>query len=241
MFLSIKSRILSIIKRKINRQDIIDYIENELKVPLDHKSPVSESRYYKIGDMIIRISDHLQSKTKECVGITIIDGGAFIHIFDKIITITSLKELKFFLWSFYVFYGSKQIEAVFQSSVDIFKKKISEHDKLLKNYKRKVHVQKEELSKLNTINKNQKDEIQKLKNQIVTLHKKSVYLENINPNKKKKTTNNLASVRNKLKISDSVCEDLMDLIYKISEHLDKLPENLQSEILNMIGDYYDQK
>ena len=86
-----------------------------------------------------------------------------------------------------------------------------------------------------------REEIQNLKNQVVTLHKKNVYLNKVSPNKQQKKSQNLSSVRNKLKISDSVCEDLMEIIYKVSEHLDKLPEHLQNDILNYIGDYYDQK
>lgn len=241
MYSTFLQTIKRLFHRKIRRKDVIEYVEKELKIPLDHVSVNSKSRYYKIGDLSVRISDHLHPKATNDVGVTVIDGGVFVHIFDRIVTITSFKELKFFLWSFVTFYGNKQIEGVFQNTVDIFKNKLKTQDKLIKKYKTKIENQAGEVTRLRLVQDANREEIQNLKNQVVTLHKKNVYLNKVNPNKQQKKSQNLSSVRNKLKISDSVCEDLMEIIYKVSEHLDKLPEHLQNDILNYIGDYYDQK
>lgn len=241
MFLisSLKIYLNKIFQKKIKLEDVIDYIENKLKIQLDHKSVNSNSRYYEIGEVYLRISDHFCQKSKDTIGIAVVDDGAFIHLFNKIITVTSFKELKFFLWSFLNFYTNDQINGIFQNTLNELKKEISEKNRKINRLESKIKNQKEELSKLNLISDKNKKEIQNLKNQVVTLHKKNLYLDKVTSVKKKSPS--LASVRNKQKISEAACEDLMELIYKVSEYLDKLPEKLQGEILNYIGNYYDQK
>ena len=232
-------KIRDLFVKKITKESVTDYIENQLNLELDHLSS-ADSSYYKLGDIYIRVSDHLQNKVKSCIGVSVVEGSAIINVFNKVITCTSMKDIKFFLWSFVSFYGSDNINSIQETAFEIFRKQHYEDVKTIDKFRKNAQTYADKSSDLLNKNKNLEKKVTDLNNQIVNLHKEIKYLKNVNskPNVKKKSGNNLANTKNKLKESEGICEDLVNIILDVSKYMGQFPEELQTRILNIIGDYY---
>lgn len=235
---------MTIFRTKPTLEKVIEYIEKDLKILLSHES--EESKYYKIGEVFIRVSNHFQEKSKKCVGVAVVDGAAFIHVFNKVITTKSMKEVKQFLWNLTSFYGNDQFNIIHEATFKIFREQAKEYLEKIENQttqlsglnKKIIHLN-NELNILKNKNSDWQTKNNELKNQIVNLTKQIAYLNRVEVQPKKKST--LANLKTQLNKTKNHCGEAIELIYEISEHLEKLPENLQAKILDYINDYYDKK
>lgn len=243
--------VFNLFKKKITFKNAVNYIEQDLNIKLDHESCCS--KYYKIGKITLRVSDHLQDRTKECVGLSVVDGTAIINIFKQVITITTFKELKFFLWSLLSLYNGEHLNEIYKKlvnsqhkkEIDLIKDlvtkelttKFSEKERNLKQ------IHKNEIKKLSDQNENLSKKLSQKENQVISLHHEIAYLNKLRntPSKNKKNKSiksKIASCKKQLETTTDDNKELMEVILDVSNYLDKLPENLQAKILNIIGNYY---
>lgn len=238
----------NLFNKKITVENIVNYVENDLKIKLDHESCCS--KYYRIGKITLRISDHLQERTKECIGLSVVDNAAIINVFKQVITITTFKELKFFLWSLISLYNEHQFNEIYKNSVSSqHKKEINlVRDLVTKEITNKFSTKEStlkqkynnEINSLKQKNEHLTETLSKKENQIISLHKEIAYLNKVKTsnNKKRPNKGNLASIRKQLNESNDDKKEMIEVILDISSHLDKLPEDVQSKVLNIIGNYY---
>lgn len=243
----------NLFNRKITLEKIIKYVEEDLEIKLDHESCCS--KYYRIGKITLRISDHLQDRTKECIGLSVVDGTAIINVFRQVITINTFKEIKFFLWSLISLYNGEQLNEIYKKLIDSqhrkeitlvrdlvtkeLTKKYTERESSLKqNYKNEINSLKTKNENLTITLSQKENQILSLHKEVASLNKEIAYLNKARSSntKKKISKKNIANIKKELQNSDD--KEIVETLLDVSNYLDKFPEELQSKILNIIGNYY---